>query len=53
MQLCVVNGHGAIVIDVSSGDSQTPVKDDTADEGNVLLQIHATEHCPLPLIHIS
>ena len=28
--LCVVNGDGAIVIE--SGDSQTPVKDDTADE---------------------
>ena len=27
--LCVVNGDGAIVTD--SGDSQTPVKDDTAD----------------------
>ena len=28
--LCVVNGDGAIVI--ASGDSETPVKDDTADE---------------------
>ena len=28
--LCVVNGDGAIV--TVSGDSQTPVKDDTADE---------------------
>mgnify|MGYP003332026930 CR=1 FL=1 len=28
--LCVVNGDGAII--TVSGDSQTPVKDDTADE---------------------